>query len=355
MKSIKIFSGGKESEIIIGMALSNYIGQLEKSVRENTIVLIEKKLHEKFYSKLSQINLNQIIGMVINESIKNLESVEKIYTLFLELNVDRKTNVIIIGGGVLCDVAGFACSTYMRGLDFVMVPTTLLAQTDASIGGKNGVNYKGYKNMIGTFSQPKCCLIDTELLDTLPYEIFVEGMSEIIKHAIIGDIELFNLIEKNIKKIKSKNHNVISKMLWKSINVKVKIVNLDETEKSERKKLNFGHTMAHAIEKTLKLSHGKAVSIGIIKELEIAEIIERNKGRDVSQILQIKKRTEDILRAFELPVELKLNPENIFRVICHDKKKVSDNITLIIPQEIGKVCLEELNIEEMRLIIYDVC
>ena len=172
--------------------------------------------------------------------------------------------IVAIGGGIVCDVAGFAASTYMRGLSFGFVPTTLLAQVDASVGGKNGVNLHGYKNLVGTFAQPGFVLCDPELLRTLPTEEVRNGFAEVIKQAAIGDALLFSFLEAGPDAALSLDRAAIDRIVYDCLKVKTNIVKEDELETGERRKLNFGHTVGHAVEKVHGLRHGEAVSIGMM-------------------------------------------------------------------------------------------
>ncbi|VVB98401.1 3-dehydroquinate synthase [uncultured archaeon] len=289
MRTLKIEGKTGTSEIVLGESISNLAKYCEGS---ETVIITDRNvraLHGASFPKA------EIIEIGIGEHNKTLKTVEGIYEKFLELGLDRSSCVAGIGGGIVCDVAGFAASTYLRGLKFGFAPTTLLAQVDASIGGKNGVNFKGYKNLVGTFRQPNFVLCDFEMLKTLPPRELRNGFAEIVKHGAIADAQLFSYLEENCKNALAIHRTAIEKIVYDSLMVKSRIVSLDETEKGERRKLNFGHTFGHAIEKTTGLPHGEAISIGMVAaaRLSAAKGLLASKEAD---------RIESLLKALGLPV-----------------------------------------------------
>jgi 3-dehydroquinate synthase len=283
-----------------------------------------------------------------SELSKSLDTVHEIYQFFLSQELDRSSCVVGIGGGVVCDITGFCASTYLRGLTFGYVPTTLLAQVDASVGGKNGVNFKGYKNMIGTFSQPQFVLCDFKLLKTLPEREVRNGLAEVIKHALIGNSSLFSKLETGREMILSLDEDVLEEIVHESLQVKRGIVSRDETEKGERRKLNFGHTIGHAIEKTLGLSHGEVVSIGMVMEARLSAAKGRLK-------IETVKRIEAILEGFNLPVKAKLNKDAVIDAIRKDKKRENQEIHCILLEGIGSAVIDKLKIQDLEEIFDDLC
>ena len=195
---------------------------------------------------------------------RSLDTLSYIYNGLLHHNADRNSFIVAVGGGIVCDVAGFAASTYMRGILFGFVSTTLLSQVDASVGGKNGVNFSGYKNMIGTFNQPRFVLCDTSMIQTLPDREFISGFAEIVKSAVIRDAKLFAYLEQNAEKAVARDPEVIQQLVVESVKIKADVVERDEREQGERRILNFGHTFGHAVEVLTGVSHGEAVSIGMM-------------------------------------------------------------------------------------------
>jgi 3-dehydroquinate synthase len=256
MKILEVKAESKLSKILIGEKLANlnqYIGN------RKAIIITDSNLL-KHYKSFFPFGV-PVIEIGLGEKNKTLKTLELIFDKLLELETDRSTFIVAIGGGIVCDVAGFAASAFMRGLPFGFVSTTLLSQVDASVGGKNGVNFRGFKNMIGVFSQPDFVICDTELFKTLDRKEFISGFSEIIKAGAIKDLQLFDYCEKHAVEALSMNHEVLEKMVHDSVLVKAKVVEADEREKGERRLLNFGHTFAHAIEKKTGILHGEAVSM----------------------------------------------------------------------------------------------
>lgn len=275
------------------------------------------------------------------ESSKSLEAAGELYRWLLEVGADRHSFVLGIGGGVVCDLAGFVASTFMRGMGFGFVATSLLAQVDASVGGKNGVNLQGYKNIVGTFSQPNFVICDTNLLSTLPQEEYLNGYAEIVKHALIADAQMFSFIEQNVDEVKTFSPIILERLVAHSVKIKAAIVQADEFEKGERKKLNLGHTWGHAVEKVTEMSHGKSVSVG----LEFAARLSVSKGlldnRDYMRIM-------NILRDLNLPICIKVNPMHIYEALMKDKKKANTSIDFILMRGIGSVAIERLPLDEIR-------
>lgn len=282
------------------------------------------------------------------EESKTLAAVEKLYDRFLALELDRSSFVIGIGGGIVTDVAGYAASTYLRGMAFGFVPTTLLGQVDAAIGGKNGVNFRGYKNLVGTIRQPAFVLCDMELLKTLPQAEVRNGLAELVKHAAIGDAALFSWLEQNAGAMLRLDKEALEKAVRDSIAVKARIVSGDELERGERMKLNFGHTLGHAIESTQKLPHGEAVSIGMVAAAEMS--VERG--------LLAKKdaeRLEALLKAFGLPTRMRGDRAAIIDAVRRDKKRRSEAVYLALLEKIGSAKVSEVWMDEMEDAIYDLC
>ena len=245
-----------------------------------------------------------------------------------------------IGGGVVCDITGFVASTYMRGLRFGYVATSLLAQVDASVGGKNGVNYGGYKNLVGTFNQPEFVICDPHLLKTLPEKEILCGMAEVVKHALIKDPALLAFLEKNGDGIRSLAADVIERLVSDSVAIKSAVVNLDERESGMRRILNFGHTFGHAVEHLQRLSHGEAVSIGMV----IAAEISRRKGMlTAADVTRIK----ELLEALKLPIHCSADPARMIEAVRKDKKRESDIVHFVLLNGIGHAVVEAIPFDEL--------
>lgn len=263
------------------------------------------------------------------EQNKTLRTVETIYRRFLELGVDRRTFVLGVGGGIVTDVAGFAASTYMRGLRFGFVSTTLLGQVDASVGGKNGVNVDGYKNMAGTFTQPQFVICDPALLRTLPEREFRAGLAEVVKAAIIADADLFARIERSSFETLRNDTDLLSDAISAAVRVKVDIVGRDEREQGERRKLNLGHTLAHAIEKcTSEMNHGEAVAVGTALIADAAVRLGVLSDADRVRIRMLLERL-----GFDLmpPVGMKC----LLKEVVKDKKSEDGMLRIVLPVGIG--------------------
>ncbi len=326
--------------------LDTAISRLSELCKEKkTVVVVDRKVLELHRNVLPPYRFIEIDS---KERNKTLKTVEKLYGRFLEWELDRSSTVIGVGGGIVCDITGFAASTYLRGLSFGFAPTTLLAMVDAGVGGKNGVNYQGYKNLVGTFNQPQFVLCDFSFLKTLPYDELKNGIAESIKSALAGDADLFDYIERNRRKIIALNDGAIRKVVYDSLNVKIRIVSRDETETGERRKLNLGHTIGHAIEKTQKRTHGEAVSVGIVVSAKLSEYkgIMTNKET---------KRIEELLGFFGLPVKLEGDKTAVLDAIGKDKKREGENIHFVLLDGIGNARIEKMKIKELREAILDLC
>jgi 3-dehydroquinate synthase len=269
------------------------------------------------------------------EEYKNLASVEEIYSRMLKAKLDRKSVLIALGGGVIGDIGGFAASTYMRGIDFIQLPTTLLAQVDSSVGGKTGVNHPLGKNMIGSFWQPRLVWIDTDTLKTLPRREFLSGIAEVIKYGVIWDEEFFEFLEKNVEKVLSSDQEAIERIIGRSCEIKAEVVSRDERESGLRAILNYGHTIGHAIETTTgytRYLHGEAMAIGMCVEARLAEQAGLLKQEEAERI-------KKLVELYDLPS----SPPNditfdaMLSSMILDKKTLSGDIKFILPERIGAV------------------
>jgi 3-dehydroquinate synthase len=329
-----------ESRIILGESLT----QLKKYIADRKYVIITDEQVYKLYGEVFPDH--DVIVISTGERIKTLDTVETIYRKFLDFELDRSSFVVAIGGGIVCDIAGFAASTYLRGIDFGFVPTTLLAQVDASVGGKNGVNFLGYKNIIGVFSQPEFVLIDFSLLKTLEKQQLGCGFAEAIKHGAIADSSLFAFMEEHADDIKNLEFKSLERIVNDSIVIKSSIVNNDEKEKGERRKLNFGHTFGHALEKTLGLPHGEAVSIGMV----VAAMLSTTLGSITDS--EVKRLTK-LLDVFDLPITIDVEKTRLKDAIRKDKKRYGDSIKFVLLEEIGRSCIKDVHLQELEAVIDD--
>lgn len=317
------FNVRNSSRVYIGSAA----GLLPELLPEGRVVVVSDATIDRLYHPLVAKYDAVLIGL--GESIKTLQSVETIYRRFIELGVDRSTFVLAIGGGIVTDVAGFAASTYMRGVKFGFVSTTLLGQVDASVGGKNGVNVDGYKNMAGTFTQPEFVVCDPTLLRSLPEREFRAGLAEVVKAAIIADAELFARIEQTSFETLRADTDLLADVISAAIRVKADIVEYDERESGERRKLNLGHTLAHAIEKSSnRMNHGEAVAVGTALIAGAAVRLGVLKEEDRQRIVNLLARL-----GFDLtpPVEMK----RLLKEVGKDKKNEDGMLRIVLPVGIG--------------------
>ena len=267
------------------------------------------------------------------EENKGMDAILGICGACIEHEMDRKSLIVALGGGVVGDMAGFAAAIYMRGIDFVQVPTTLLSQSDSSVGGKTGIDFMESKNILGAFHQPKLVYINVATLKTLPEEQFVSGMGEVIKHGIIRDSDFFGYLENNSALIKTLDGETLIKMDKINCSIKAHVVEHDEKENGLRAILNFGHTIGHAVESAydFKMTHGECVGIGMIA----ASYIAHKRGMIDAGVLE---RIENILREYGFRTRVKLpEKEEVLRFMQKDKKKIAGKLKFVLPVKIGEV------------------
>tara|TARA_B100000686_G_C16796322_1_gene982609 strand:- start:2498 stop:3469 length:972 start_codon:yes stop_codon:yes gene_type:complete len=279
------------------------------------------------------------------EEYKTLASAEAVYDRLLEFHCDRSSVLIALGGGVIGDLTGFVAATFMRGIPFLQIPTTLLAQVDSSVGGKTAVNHPKGKNMIGAFFQPRAVLVDLDTLKTLPGNEFRAGLAEVIKYGVIADVGLFKYLEANDKKILDLDPECLARIIETSCTIKARVVEKDELESRHRMILNYGHTLGHAIEALTdykEYKHGEAVAIGMV----FAAKLSADLGRCAEDVEQ---RIARLALRFGLPTRApNLDPKSIVQAIYHDKKTTDKNIKFILAKGIGSIEIED-SVPEMSL------
>jgi len=280
------------------------------------------------------------------EKFKNLQTVENIYTDLIDQGADRSITLVAVGGGVTGDVVGFVASTFLRGVRYIQIPTTLLSQVDSSVGGKTGVNHQEGKNLIGAFYQPYLVCADTETLLTLPQREFQSGAYEVLKYGLIGDLEFFNLIASSMKDIQNRTQTVLTDVVRRCCEVKVAIVSSDETEKGLRRILNFGHTFGHALEAVTQfklLTHGEAIGYGMLAATHLSI----SKGYlDASS----GQRIIDCVRSIgSLPSLESVLIEDILQAMKRDKKRAEDQNVFVLLRSIGNPIIST-NIQRKNLI-----
>lgn len=276
----------------------------------------------------------EVISVPAGERYKTLHTVSAIYEKVLDQRLDRGSILIGLGGGIVGDMTGFAAATFMRGIDFVQIPTSLLAQVDASIGGKTGVNLSRGKNLVGAFHQPKIVLADTRVLDTLPRREFRAGLAEIIKHGIIRDVDYFDFLEHNLPAILRLDPAALAQTIKRSCEIKAAVVREDEREAGLRRILNFGHTAGHAVErltKYRKYKHGEAVAIGMLAAVLVARELGTAESALVDRVSQVIRRAE---LPCALPVEIE--PQDIVTAMGFDKKVTHGRLHVVLANSIGQ-------------------
>ncbi len=340
MRTIQLKTGTGQCRIITGGHLADVRGIIPGS---GVTVITDKNVSHFYRDGFPQ---GTVIEIEPGEKSKNLETVYSIYGQLLDSGIDRSDYIIGIGGGVVCDLAGFIASTYMRGLKFGFVASSLLAQVDAAIGGKNGVDYKDYKNIIGIIRQPEFVICDHDMLKTLERKEYIGGLAEVIKYGAIMDNNLFEYCEDHCTDLLEMHPVVLDEIIYRSAANKVRLVEMDEIETGERTKLNFGHTFAHALEKMTGIAHGEAVAVGMI----IAGAVSVREG-----LLPENKamRLRSLIMNLGLPVRPERAPAELFQAIKKDKKKRGDKIGLVLLEDIGKSVIKYIDLDRLKLILDD--
>lgn len=281
------------------------------------------------------------------EAHKTLATLQMIYGKLAELNADRNTFLLGVGGGIVTDITGMVAATWMRGVEFGFVSTTLLSQVDASVGGKNGVNFEGYKNMIGTFLQPRWVLCDIGSLSTLGDTEFRQGFAEIIKAAAILDPALFSYLEAHASEALNRNPEVLRHIIGTAISLKAGVVMRDEKESGERRILNFGHTFGHAIEKLTHIAHGDAVSVGMVMAANLSVQLSLLRPQAAERLIRL-------LALYRLPVTLPLTMTDLTEIMLKDKKKENDSLNLVLLQQIGATVIHKVPVQELPSLFQNV-
>jgi len=341
MKTFHIKGDYGPSSIYVGEHLKN----LENYLPDFQTIIITDENIKKYYQK--KFPNAPVITLGTGEGIKTLATIETILKELIHFSCDRSSFIVGIGGGIVCDIAGFAASVFLRGVNFGFVSTTLLSQVDASVGGKNGVNLDSYKNMVGVFNQPEFVICDLDFLNTLPKKEISNGLAEIVKCALISDANLFNFIEENYQKALALDYDTIFRLITDSVKIKSQVVQKDEKESNERRKLNFGHTIGHAIEKIEKAGHGRAVAMGMVAAAKFSQARHLINPKDVSRICSL-------LTDLNLPTALEYNANEIISAAGKDKKKQGSDLFYIFLEQIGKAKVEKISFNEMNTFIASV-
>lgn len=340
MKSVEIRGANGISRIYTGETLDN----ITKYTDGRKLVIIADENVIRYYGRI--FPSCPVFPVSQGEDSKRIENATRIYEELLGAEIDRSWFILGIGGGVTTDLTGYVASTYMRGLPFGFIATTLLGQVDAAIGGKNGVNLTGYKNIVGLIRQPEFVICDINMLKTLNRREFVMGWAEVIKYAAIKDKNFFFFLEENIEKGLSHDEDVLNEVIYQSVKTKAEIVEADEFEIGDRKLLNFGHTFAHGFEKLYKIPHGEAVSAGMALASKLSVNVGLLKQEDSDNLIHLLKRTG-------LPVHIDFDPEELSLAMLKDKKRAGGTIQLILLEEMGKAVVKSFPLINLKDLLYD--
>lgn len=311
--------------------------ELDKVVdRNKAIVITDDNVFAAHKTKFKNWN---VICLKPGEEYKVQSTVDSVIDQLIRFQADRKSMLIGVGGGVITDITGYVASVYMRGIKFGFVPTSLLAMVDASIGGKNGIDVGPYKNMVGIIRQPSFLFYDFSLLKSLPITEWSNGFAEIIKHACILDKSLFSILEKSSLAKIMKDKTLLSKVILRNIELKSAVVKEDEFETGKRKLLNFGHTLGHALETQYELTHGQAVSLGMVFAAWLS-----------TQLLGFKdaERLEKVLIAYGLPTRAQFDVAKVFNILQMDKKRVSKTMSYILLSKTGIGLIKEIELKQLE-------
>ncbi|MGF7185836.1 3-dehydroquinate synthase [Desulfitispora alkaliphila] len=323
------------------------IGTKALIITNQTVMsLYGEEIHSSIGKSIPEYN---VVYVPDGEEAKNLGTVHKLYDQCINFGLERNSTIIAFGGGVVGDVAGFIAATYMRGINFIQIPTTLLAQVDSSIGGKVGINHPKGKNLIGAFYQPSLVYVSVRALNSLPMREVRAGLAEIIKYGVIYSSDLFQKMEENTEKITSLDHKIMENLIYRSCDIKRKVVAQDEREVGVRAILNFGHTIGHAIEAVSDYSlyrHGEAVALGMLVAGHYAKAAEY---WDESNF----KRLQNLMYKLELPYRLpKVSVETLVTAMYRDKKVKNGKLTMVLPRRIGEVfVIDNIDINRLKNIL----
>ena len=315
-------------DIIIEKGALN-MARKELNLDRKVMIVTDSGVPEEYAKKIAAQSKEGVIeNVIMGEGSKELGTYEAFLGELLNNDFTRKDCIVAVGGGVIGDLAGFVAASYMRGIDFYNVPTTVLASVDSSIGGKTAVNFRGVKNIVGAFYQPKKVLIDPDVFKTLPKRQISNGLSEAVKMSLTFDKELFEYFEKGV------DYNDLTEIIYKSLDIKRKVVEADEKENGLRKVLNFGHTLGHGIEVSSggKLLHGESVALGMLRMCSD----------------HVRERLTKVLKMLNLPTEFDFDREKALNAISHDKKSNGATISTIFVEEVGKYEIREMTLDELK-------
>lgn len=337
METLRVRAGKLFYDVMVGRGAWRELRKLDCSVYTSVFVLTEKDLWRSWGEKFRRAVGWNTLGVILvprGETSKSLRYVEHVAGELLEGGADRRSLLIAFGGGVIGDLGGFVASTYMRGIDYVQVPTTVVAQVDSAIGGKTAVNVGAMKNLVGTFAPPRLVLAEPNVLGTLPLRAFRSGLYEVVKHAILSGPKFFGELESKLDSLIPQNASNLGPVLARAAQVKVDVVSSDEREAGLRRVLNLGHTFGHALEEITqyrRFLHGEAVGWGMLVAVRLAEMTQCLQPADGRRIATLVRRVG------MLPPIDDLSAERIVSLLARDKKSVGGKLHWVLPERLGKV------------------
>lgn len=355
IRTLNVALGARSYPIYIGSGLLQDDRLLKKHVVAEQVLIVSNETVAKWYLPRLQAAFTDyqcdVVLLPDGEEYKNITSLSLLFDKLIAAQHRRTTTLIALGGGVIGDMTGFAAACYQRGVAFIQIPTTLLSQVDASVGGKTAINHPLGKNMIGAFHQPRCVIIDTDTLKTLPNREFNAGLAEIIKAALLADVSFLTWLEENLALLKQRDTQALTEAIARACAIKAEIVAIDETEQTDiRALLNLGHTFGHAIEQLLGYGewlHGEAVAVGIVLAADLSAELGWISHADVNRVKQI-------LSAAELPIQLpaSIQCDKMWSVMAIDKKKLDSQLRLVLLKALGCAAVtKEVTADQVRQVL----
>lgn len=343
MKKIEISLPQNGYNIFIGNKVFKQLSTKIKSAKlhRNLFLVVDKNVYQLYSTQIDILVNNHkekinIFVIEVSEKLKSFTTMQNIYKELIDNDYSRDTLLVAIGGGIVGDVCGFVAATFSRGIQYIQVPTTLLATVDSSVGGKTGINFGNTKNIIGAFNQPNFVLIDIDFIQTLKREEILSGLGEIVKYAFLTDKFFYKYVSNNIDKVFDKNPSVLTKLISESVKFKGDVVVNDEKEQAIRKVLNLGHTFAHAfeVETKYKLKHGQAVIVGIAAAIFLSYRLELISNSKMANLLELIYRFKDEISFGEI------NFDNAISVMQRDKKNRDGKIRFVLLKDVGNIILD---------------
>jgi len=353
MKTLTVNLGDRSYPIYIGVELLQDSALIQKHIQTKSVCIVSNTMVSKLYLTQLKKSLNdyRVIEVILEdgEQFKNADSLNQIYTDLLDNKFNRDSTIIALGGGVVGDIAGFAAASFMRGIPFIQIPTTLLSQVDSSVGGKTGINHLLGKNMIGAFYQPQAVIIDMHVLQTLNKREISAGLAEVIKYGLIWDQDFFDHLENHIEDLKNLNVMQLEQAIYRSCEIKAEVVSQDERESGLRAILNLGHTFGHAIENCLgygKWLHGEAVGCGMVMAAQMSLALDWIEDNDFDRI-------RGLIQAAGLPIEKpQISQHDFLAAMSLDKKNKNQDIYLVLQQGIGKaIVTKDYSFSELEKVL----